>query len=187
MTPSSKVVGDLAQYMVSQKLSKEDVIERAEELKLPASVVEFLQGYLGQPHGGFPEPLRSKVLKDLPRVDGRPGESLPACDFAEIRGDLEAEFGPHFITEEHVVSAALYPKVTRDFLRFRDRYGPVDKLDTRTFLVGPDMRKEIRWGSSRRKNSFDFQFSQSKYFGRREGKSIRPRNVRRYSFGRYSS
>ncbi len=58
VTPSSKVVGDLAQYMVSQKLTKEDVQKRAHELKLPQSVVEFLQGYIGQPHGGFPEPLR---------------------------------------------------------------------------------------------------------------------------------
>ena len=61
VTPSSKVVGDLAQYMVSQKLSKEDLLERAEELKLPQSVVEFLQGFIGQPHGGFPEPFRSQV------------------------------------------------------------------------------------------------------------------------------
>ncbi len=85
------------------------------------------------------------MLGNLPRVQGRPGEELPACDFDAIKSDLEAEFGPHYITEEHVISAALYPKVTRDYLRFRDRNGPVDKLDTKTFLVGPTKGKEIRF------------------------------------------
>ena len=86
-----------------------------------------------------------QILKDLPRVEGRPGEELPPCDFDSIRADLESEFGPHHLTEEHVVSAALYPQVTRDYLRFRDRFGPVDKLDTRTFLVGPTKGKEVRF------------------------------------------
>lgn len=63
VTPSSKVVGDLAQFMVQNDLSEEEVMERAEELSFPQSVVEYLQGYLGVPHGGFPEPFRSRVLK----------------------------------------------------------------------------------------------------------------------------
>lgn len=61
MTPSSKIVGDLAQFMVQNNLSRAEVEERADELSFPLSVVEFLQGYIGIPHGGFPEPLRSKV------------------------------------------------------------------------------------------------------------------------------
>ena len=61
MTPSSKVVGDLAQFMVQNKLNAQQVEARADELSFPSSVVEFMQGYLGQPYGGFPEPLRSKV------------------------------------------------------------------------------------------------------------------------------
>lgn len=61
MTPSSKIVGDLAQFMVQNNLSRAEVEERADELSFPQSVVEFLQGYIGIPHGGFPEPLRSKV------------------------------------------------------------------------------------------------------------------------------
>lgn len=61
MTPTSKVVGDLAQFMVQNKLDDRDVLMKAEELDFPSSVVEFMQGYLGQPHGGFPEPLRTKV------------------------------------------------------------------------------------------------------------------------------
>jgi len=61
VTPTSKVVGDLAQFMVQNKLDERDVLAKAEELDFPSSVVEFMQGYLGQPHGGFPEPLRTKV------------------------------------------------------------------------------------------------------------------------------
>ena len=61
MTPTSKVVGDLAQFMVQNKLEERDVLQRADELNVPSSVIEFLQGHLGQPYGGFPEPLRSKV------------------------------------------------------------------------------------------------------------------------------
>ncbi|MGH0192492.1 UNVERIFIED_CONTAM: hypothetical protein FKN15_016248 [Acipenser sinensis] len=61
VTPSSKIVGDLAQFMVQNGLSRQEVEEQADELSLPLSVVEYLQGYIGVPHGGFPEPLRSKV------------------------------------------------------------------------------------------------------------------------------
>lgn len=61
VTPTSKVVGDLAQFMVSNKLSEEDVRRQASSLSFPKSVVEFFRGYLGQPYGGFPEPLRSHV------------------------------------------------------------------------------------------------------------------------------
>jgi pyruvate carboxylase len=65
VTPSSKIVGDLAQFMVQNKLTPEDVLNRAEELSFPSSVVEYMQGLIGQPPGGFPEPLRSKILKGI--------------------------------------------------------------------------------------------------------------------------
>ena len=67
------MVGDLAQFMVQNKLGKEEVLEQAADLSLPSSVVEFLQGYIGQPHGGFPDKFRNDVLKDMPRIKGRPG------------------------------------------------------------------------------------------------------------------
>lgn len=63
MTPSSKVAGDLAQFMVQNDLNEHTLVEKADTLSFPASVVEFMQGYIGQPAGGFPEPLRSKILK----------------------------------------------------------------------------------------------------------------------------
>ena len=141
VTPSSKVVGDLAQFMVQNKLKANDVLNKAEELSFPKSVVEFLQGAIGEPYGGFPEPLRSKVLKDMPRVKGRPGASLPPLDFDALKSNLQ-ESHPH-VTKKDVMSAALYPEVTNDYLNFRDKYGPVDKLETRMFLTGPKVGEEF--------------------------------------------
>nr|CAI5865067.1 unnamed protein product [Callosobruchus analis] len=141
VTPSSKVVGDLAQFMVQNKLKPNDVLDKAEELSFPKSVVEFLQGYIGQPYGGFPEPLRSKVLRDMPRIEGRPGETLAPLDFKKLKEDLSETF-PN-ITDRDVMSAALYPQVTNEYLAFNEKYGPVDKLDTRIFLVGPKVGEEF--------------------------------------------
>ncbi|XP_063976631.1 pyruvate carboxylase, mitochondrial [Diachasmimorpha longicaudata] len=141
VTPSSKVVGDFAQFMVQNKLTADDVLNKAEDLSFPKSVVEFLQGAIGEPHGGFPEPLRSKVLKDMPRVKGRPGASLAPLDFGKLEKELR-ESHPT-ISEKDIMSAALYPQVTEDFLTFREQFGPVDKLETRIFLTGPKVGEEF--------------------------------------------
>jgi len=131
----------LAQFMVQNKLNAEQVVEKAEELSFPKSVVEFLQGSIGTPHGGFQEPFRSRVLKDMDRVVGRPGENLEHLDFDKIKKELKES---HKIVREcDVMSAALYPQVTNDFLNFRDEHGPVDKLDTRMFLTGPKVGEEF--------------------------------------------
>lgn len=127
--------------MVQNKLNADEVLEKAEELSFPKSVVEFLQGHIGIPHGGFPEPLRSRVLKDMPRIEGRPGVELKALDFDKLKAELK-ESHPD-VSERDVMSAALYPQVTNDFLNFRDLYGPVDKLDTRVFLTGPKVGEEF--------------------------------------------
>uniref|UniRef100_A0A1A9UHC7 Pyruvate carboxylase n=2 Tax=Glossina TaxID=44049 RepID=A0A1A9UHC7_GLOAU len=141
VTPSSKVVGDLAQFMVQNKLTADQVLEKAEELSFPKSVVEFLQGSIGTPHGGFPEPFRSRVLKDMPRVEGRPGEKLPPLNFDKLKKDLK-ETHPN-VNDRDVMSAALYPAVTEEYLHFREAYGPVEKLDTRIFLIGPKVGEEF--------------------------------------------
>lgn len=141
VTPSSKVVGDLAQFMVQNKLTADDVLSKAEELSFPKSVVEFLQGAIGEPYGGFPEPLRSKILKDMPRVKGRPGEHLPPLDFDKLKKDVK-EAHPQ-ASDRDVMSAALYPEVTNDYLTFKESFGPVDKLDTRMFLTGPKVGEEF--------------------------------------------
>lgn len=142
VTPSSKIVGDLAQFMVQNNLTRAEVEERADELSFPLSVVEFLQGYIGIPHGGFPEPFRSKVLKSLPRIEGRPGASLPPLDFKALEEGLRAAHGDD-ITPEDVMSAAMYPKVFQEFKEFTSNFGPVDCLSTRLFLDGPKIAEEF--------------------------------------------
>ncbi|ODM99811.1 Pyruvate carboxylase, mitochondrial [Orchesella cincta] len=142
VTPSSKVVGDFAQFMAQNKLSAQDVLDKAEELSFPKSVVEFMQGSIGQPHGGFPEPLRSKILKGLHPIEGRPGEHLPAFNFEQTKEELIEKFGPR-LKDVDVMSYAMYPQVATDFFEFRDKYGPVDKLETRAFLVGPKVGEEF--------------------------------------------
>lgn len=143
VTPTSKVVGDLAQFMVQNKLSPEELSEKAEDLSFPSSVIEFMQGYIGTPHGGFPEPLRTKILKGLPKIEGRPGESLAPFDLDSLRSDLIEKNPQQKIRETDVMSAALYPKVCADYLTFRKQFGPVDMLETRIFLVGPKVAEEF--------------------------------------------
>lgn len=142
VTPSSKVVGDFAQFMVQNKLTAEMVLERAEDLSFPQSVIQFMQGHIGEPPGGFPEPLRSKILKGAPIVEGRPGATLPPVDFTKLKADLVEKHGDQ-IKETDVMSAALYPKVFDEYAEFVKKYGPVDKLDTRTFFAGPEIANEI--------------------------------------------
>ncbi|XP_071794200.1 pyruvate carboxylase, mitochondrial-like [Asterias amurensis] len=142
VTPSSKVVGDLAQFMVQNKMDGATLLEKAEELSFPTSVVEFMQGYLGQPYGGFPEPLRSKIIKDGPRIDKRPGEMLPPMDFDKLKEELVEKHGSD-VTEQNIVTSALYPKVYDDFRNFRKLYGPVETISTRLFFVGPNIAEEF--------------------------------------------
>ena len=104
------MVGDFAQWMTSNSFTKEDVLSRADQLDFPSSVVEFFQGYLGQPVGGFPEPLRTKVIRNKPRIDGRPGATMAPLDFKRIKTELRSKFGKH-ITDADVTSYVMYPKV----------------------------------------------------------------------------
>jgi len=136
VTPSSKVVGDLAQFMVAQKLTPEAVIEQAETLAFPDSVVQYFQGAIGIPPGGFPEPLRSKVLKGRAgeTFDGRPGASLAAYDFEGAEATLVNKYGVSKIRPQDVLSHALYPNVFNEWKSFEDIYGKVDGLPTHLFL-----------------------------------------------------
>ncbi|KAI3383577.1 hypothetical protein SNEBB_007816 [Seison nebaliae] len=145
VTPSSKIVGDLAQFMVQNKLTKEEVEEKADELNFPQSVVDFFQGNIGEPYGGFPEELRKKVLKGKPIVHGRPGEHMEPLDFDEVVKELKKiDVDSHEpIKEKDIISAALYPQVTKDFLRMRNEYGPMEKLETRVFFTGPEISETV--------------------------------------------
>ncbi|KAJ7695145.1 carbamoyl-phosphate synthase L chain, ATP binding domain-containing protein [Mycena rosella] len=142
VTPSSKVVGDFAQWMTSNSLSKEQVIERAEQLDFPSSVVEFFQGYLGQPVGGFPEPLRTRIIRNKPRIDGRPGATMAPLDFKKIKAELRSNFGKH-ITDADVISSVMYPKVFEEYQGFIEKYGDLSVIPTRYFLGRPDIGEEM--------------------------------------------
>ncbi|CAF2632195.1 unnamed protein product [Rotaria sp. Silwood2] len=143
VTPSSKVVGDLAQFMVQNNLTANDVRERAEDLSFPSSVVEFMEGQLGQPHGGFPEPLRTKILKGKKKIDGRPGANAKPLDFDKIEEELKKKFGDDIIRKCDVMSYVMFPKVLEEYIDFKKQYGPVDLYPTRVFFVGPQLNEML--------------------------------------------
>lgn len=142
VTPSSKVVGDLAQFMVANQLSGKDVEARAGELDFPVSVIEYFQGFLGTPPGGFPEPLRTQVIRNRERIDTRRGKELPPLDFAQIRRELQERFQVP-ISETDAVSYAMYPKVFEEYQDFRSKFGDLTNLPTRNFLGRPRVGQEI--------------------------------------------
>lgn len=141
VTPTSKVVGDLAQFMVSNKLSFDDVQKKAGELDFPGSVLEFFEGLMGQPYGGFPEPLRTNALRGRRKLDKRPGLSLEPFDLAKIKKEIHAKWGS--VTECDVASYAMYPKVFDDYKNFIQKYGDLSVLPTRYFLSRPEIGEEF--------------------------------------------
>ncbi|KAF2994842.1 pyruvate carboxylase [Curvularia kusanoi] len=141
VTPTSKVVGDLAQFMVSNKLSYDDVLSKAEQLDFPSSVLEFFEGLMGQPYGGFPEPLRSQALRDRRKMDKRPGLYLDPIDIAKVKADLKAKWGD--ATECDVASSIMYPKVFEDYKKWTTKYGDLSVLPTRYFLSRPEIGEEF--------------------------------------------
>ncbi|MFV8827005.1 pyruvate carboxylase [Alkalihalobacterium sp. APHAB7] len=142
VTPSSKVVGDMALYMVQNNLTEEDVYERGAALDFPDSVVEFFQGHLGQPYQGFPKKLQDIILKGREAITCRPGELLEPVDFAKVKETLFNEIGRE-VTDFDAISYALYPKVFMEYERFSQQFGDVSVLDTPTFFYGLRLGEEI--------------------------------------------
>lgn len=143
VTPSSKVVGDMALYMVENNLTEDDIYERGETLDFPNSVVEFFEGQVGQPHQGFPKELQRVILKGKKFLTKRPGEVMPAADFLEIRNTLQNQL-TRPVTDYDVVSYALYPKVFTDWANFTKTYGDVSRLDTLAFAYGLLPREVVK-------------------------------------------
>jgi len=142
VTPTSKVVGDLAQFMVSNKLTAEDVKARAGELDFPGSVLEFFEGLIGQPYGGYPEPLRTNALRGRRKLDKRPGLFLDPIDFAKVKRDLGKKYGGP-VSECDIASYVMYPKVFEDYKKFTEQYGDLSVLPTRFFLSRPEIGEEF--------------------------------------------
>jgi pyruvate carboxylase len=142
VTPSSKIVGDMAMFMIQNNLEPEDVFERGEEMTFPQSVVDFFKGMIGQPVGGFPERLQAIILKGEQPLTCRPGELLEPVDFAAKKADLETTLG-HNVRDEDVLSAVLYPGVYEEFARHRQEYSDTSFLSTPVFFYGLDVGDEV--------------------------------------------
>lgn len=142
VTPTSKAVGDMALFMVTNNLSVDDVMNSDRDLAPPASVVDLLSGMMGQPPGGFPEPVLQAVLRNRPRVQGRPGESLPPANFEATKAKLVSVLGSP-ATDQHAVTHILYPKVYEEFLENVKKYGDLSILPTPEFFFGPEISQEL--------------------------------------------
>ena len=142
VTPSSKVVGDMALFMVQNNLSEEDVLTKGQTIDFPDSVIELFEGYLGQPVGGFPKELQEVILKGKKPITVRPGELLEDVDFGALKEELFKELG-RAVTDFDVLAYALYPKVFLDYNKTIELFGDVSNLDTATFLYGMRLGEEI--------------------------------------------
>ncbi|WP_409305294.1 pyruvate carboxylase [Peribacillus sp. SCS-155] len=142
VTPSSKVVGDMALFMVQNDLDEESVIEKGKSIDFPDSVIEMFEGHLGQPHGGFPEELQKVILKGRKPLTVRPGELLDNVDFDALKEELFNEI-KRPVTSFDAVAYALYPKVFLDYVKTVEQFGDVSMLDTPTFLYGMRLGEEI--------------------------------------------
>lgn len=142
VTPSSKIVGDMALFMVQNELTEEDVYAKGDVLDFPASVVEFFEGRIGVPYQGFPEKLQKIVLKGRKQITERPGAVLPPVDFAGVREKLQEMGAPD--SDEAVSSYCLYPKVFTDWVERYNKFGDVSVLDTPTFFFGMKPGEEIK-------------------------------------------
>ena len=94
-----------------------------------------------QPHGGFPEPLRTQMLKGKKKIDGRPGADSASLDFDKIEAQLKKKFGEDVIRKCDVMSHVMFPKVLEDYINFKQQFGPVDLYPTRIFFVGPKLNE----------------------------------------------
>ena len=142
VTPSSKVVGDMALMMVSQGLTAADVLDPNKEIAFPASVVEMMRGDLGQPPGGWPKALQAKVLKGDPPINVRPGSLLAPAHLAASRATAEKAIGRQ-LGDDELASYLMYPKVFVEFAATSRRYGPVAVLPTPVFFYGMQPGAEL--------------------------------------------
>lgn len=142
VTPSSKVVGDMALAMVSAGLTRADVEDPSRDIAFPDSVVGFFAGDLGQPPGGFPPALQKKVLKGKKPLTERPGSYLKDVDLETERQKIAKEAGED-IDDKRLASYLMYPKVFSDFLKTQDKYGPTAALSTPVYFYGLKEGEEL--------------------------------------------
>ena len=142
VTPTSKVVGDMALFLVSNNLSSKDVLDEARELAFPESVIELFEGKLGQPYGGFPAEVMRCILKKRKPLKDRLGATLPATDFAAVRKELEAKIR-RAPSDTDVQSYLMYPTVFIDFEAHRRLHSDMSVLPTDAFFYGMKPGAEV--------------------------------------------
>ncbi|UWQ21113.1 pyruvate carboxylase [Jannaschia sp. W003] len=142
VTPSSKVVGDMALMMVAQGLTVEEVEDPAVEVSFPDSVIDMMRGSLGQPPGGWPKGLQRKILKGEKPLADRPGKHLKPVDLEAVRAEAEARIGEP-LDDEDLNGYLMYPKVFTDYALRHQAYGPVRALPTPVFFYGMEPMDEI--------------------------------------------
>jgi pyruvate carboxylase len=142
VTPTSKVVGDMALFMVANDLKPDEVKNPEREVAFPESVISLFKGELGFPADGFPKDLEKKVLKGEKPLAGRAGDFLPEVDLEAKRAEAAAVIGRH-VTDTDLASYLMYPKVFRDYAEHRRLYSDVSLLPTSPFFYGLRDREEI--------------------------------------------
>jgi pyruvate carboxylase len=143
VTPSSKVVGDLALYLISHDMKVGDLekLPPDHQLTLPNSVADMFMGSLGQPEGGWPPKLQSIVLRGREPLSGRPGAQMPPADLAQAREQVVKQAGSANSTD--LMSYLMYPDVFAKFAQARAQYGELEVLPTPQFFYGLAERSEV--------------------------------------------
>ena len=136
VTPSSKVVGDMAIFMSKNGLTKDNIMTEGAEVSYPDSVVDYFLGNIGQPEGGFPADLQKIVLKGQKPIEGRAGALLPPADWEAIEKHLHAAHALKKVNPRNVLSYVLYPKVYDDYVNHEEVYTDVSKLSSDVFFFG---------------------------------------------------
>lgn len=135
VTPSSKVVGDMAIFMVQNDLTPENIYDKAKGRAFPDSVVSYFKGMMGQPMGGFPDKLQKLVLKGEKPITCRPGELLEPEDFKQVEEYLRSNYNIE-PTMKDILSYALYPKVFEDYLKHIEEQGDFSRMGSDIFFHG---------------------------------------------------
>ena len=137
VTPSSKMVGDLAIFMVQNDLTPENIVERGEGLSFPDSVVSYFKGMMGQPAWGFPQDLQRVVLKGQEPITCRPGDLLPPVDWDALEAEMKKFYPEKMpIDRSALLSFAMYPKVFEEYIRHRKEYGYIMRMGSHVFFNG---------------------------------------------------
>jgi len=142
VTPSSKVVGDMALYLVSNNLTKEDVMKKGENISFPESVKSFFKGDLGQPPGGFPKELQKIILKNEKAYTDLPNAHLTPLDFEKELDDFRKKY-PYAESFLDFLSWKFYPKVFDEYYQHQQLFGDVSSLPTPAFFYGMKTNEEI--------------------------------------------